>query len=99
MIVLLACAAPRPAPPFAEVPAIRAPTLTELCASYAQAHLAREGTTTAHGCHDERIDGERGEVTLTVRYAHWGYSLVLDARREGERRALANVRRGSTFHR
>lgn len=80
---------------------MRAATVGEVTALWADHHFEQEGASphpywypgTAMG-----LDGEHALVTFTVRYAHWGYSILLVMRRDEGQWALQHTVDWEHFH-
>ncbi len=77
-------------------------TIDELCRDFADLHFEREGveTRTFHACSEPIIDETERHalVTFNVRYAHWGYTIILILRRESEEWRLAFQHEGERYH-
>lgn len=78
-------------------------TIEEVCQRFADVHFEREGVgenRTFHHCSPATVDegGSHGLLTFEVRYAHWGYSIILILRREAEQWQLAFELEGTRYH-
>ena len=82
---------------------LSAASIDEVCDRWREIHLADQGISDSPppaACLTPLLDPTRTHavVVFQVRYAHWGYSMPLVMRREGEAWTLRGVGEDTIFH-
>jgi hypothetical protein len=78
-------------------------SIYEVCSRWGDVHFAKEGVSKQPPpsyCQNQVVDssGLHAMALWNVRYMHWGYSMHLVMRREGDRWVLRGVTSGTIYH-